>query len=134
MVSIVGRNGAKTNIYAQQNDYIVDKPMLILVNGDSASASEIFSGALKDYHKAKLVGTRTFGKGMVQKIFPLPNETGLNLTIAKYLTPSGHDINKKGIAPDIEINENRKDLLSRKDTQLDKAKMILTKIIKEKNN
>ena len=134
LVSIVGRNGAKTNIYAQQNDYIVDKPMLILVNGDSASASEIFSGALKDYHKAKLVGTRTFGKGMVQKIFPLPNETGLNLTIAKYLTPSGHDINKKGIAPDIEINENRKDLLSRKDTQLDKAKMILTKIIKEKNN
>ncbi len=58
---------------------------------------------MKDYHKAKLIGTRTFGKGMVQKIIPMPNETGLNLTIAKYLTPAGHDINKKGISPDIEV-------------------------------
>lgn len=134
IVSIVGRNGYKRNIYAQSTDYIVDKPVLILVDEASASASEIFSGAMKDYHKAKLIGTKTFGKGMVQKIIPMPNETGLNLTIAKYLTPSGHDINKKGIQPDIEVKLNEKDIIQRKDTQLNEAKIIMTKMItKEKN-
>lgn len=132
LVSIVGRNGYKNNIYAQDNDYIVKKPMLILVNEGSASASEIFSGALKDYHKAKLIGTRTFGKGMVQKIYPLPNQTGLNLTIAKYLTPAGHDINKKGITPDIEVKETYKDYTKRKDTQLNKAKLIMSEMISKK--
>lgn len=134
LVSIVGRNGYKRNIYAQSTDYVVDKPMLILVDEGSASASEILSGALKDYHKAKLIGTRTFGKGMVQKIIPMPNETGLNLTIAKYLTPSGHDINKKGIAPDIEVKLSEKDLLLRRDVQLAKAKSILAKMIKEQKD
>lgn len=129
LVSIVGRNGYKRNIYAQSTDYVVDKPVLILVDEGSASASEILSGALKDYHKAKLIGTRTFGKGMVQKIIPMPNETGLNLTIAKYLTPSGHDINKKGIAPDIEVKLSEKDVLLRRDVQLAKAKAILAKMI-----
>lgn len=131
IVSIVGRNGYKRNIYAQSSDYIVDKPMLVLVDGGSASASEILSGALKDYHRAKLVGTKTFGKGMVQKIIPLPNETGLNLTIAKYLTPMGHDINKKGIEPDITIKMSTKDLYRRKDVQLNEAKLIMAKMIKE---
>lgn len=134
LVSIVGRNGYKRNIYAQNSDYVINKPMLILVDGGSASASEILSGALKDYHKAKLVGTRTFGKGMVQKIIPMPNETGLNLTIAKYLTPSGHDINKKGIAPDIEVKFTEQDALLRHDVQLNKAKAILAKMIKEEKN
>lgn len=134
IVSIVGRNGYRTNLYAQQLDYTVNKPVLILVDQNSASASEIFSGALKDYHKAKLIGTRTFGKGMVQKIFPMPNETGLNLTIAKYLTPSGHDINKKGIAPDIEVIESLKDLRNRKDVQLAKAKIILSEMIAQNKN
>lgn len=130
IVSIVGRNGYKRNIYAQDMNFTVHKPMLILVDGASASASEILSGALKDYHKAKLIGTKTFGKGMVQKIMPMPNETGLNLTIAKYLTPSGHDINKKGITPDIEVKVSEKDIFKRHDTQLIKAKMILNKMIK----
>lgn len=134
LVSIVGRNGYKRDIDAQENDNIIHKPMLILVDGNSASASEILSGALKDYHKAKLIGTRTFGKGMVQRIIPMPNETGLNLTIAKYLTPAGHDINKKGIDPDIEVKITRKDIISRKDVQLDKAKTILTGMISSKKN
>ncbi|MEI8129468.1 MAG: S41 family peptidase, partial [bacterium] len=134
LVSIVGRSGYKKNIYAQSTDYVIDKPMLVLVDGGSASASEILSGALKDYHRAKLVGTKTFGKGMVQKIIPMPNETGLNLTIAKYLTPLGHDINKKGIIPDIEVRLSEKDLFSKKDIQLDKAKTILTQIIQEEKN
>ena len=129
LVSIVGRNGYKRNIYAQETDYVVDKPMLILVDGASASASEILSGALKDYHKAKLIGTKTFGKGMVQKIIPMPNETGLNLTIAKYLTPAGHDINKKGIIPDIEVKLTEEDIYNRNDVQLKKAKSVLSKMI-----
>lgn len=131
IVSIVGRNGYKRNIYAQSTDYVNNKPLLILVDGGSASASEILSGALKDYHRAKLVGTRTFGKGMVQKIIPLPNETGLNLTIAKYLTPLGHDINKKGIEPDVEVKLSYKEANFKKDIQLDKAKLILAKMIND---
>lgn len=133
IVSIVGRNGYRKNIYAQNTDYIVEKPVLVLVDGASASASEILSGALKDYHKAKLVGTRTFGKGMVQKIIPMPNETGINLTIAKYLTPSGHDINKIGISPDIEVKISEKDFINRNDVQLSKAKSIISKMITDQN-
>lgn len=129
LVSIVGRNGYKRNIYAQETEYTNEKPMLVLIDGGSASASEILSGALKDYHRAKLVGTKTFGKGMVQKIIPMPNETGLNLTIAKYLTPSGHDINKKGIKPDIEVKLSQKDIIDRNDVQLAKAKVLLKKMI-----
>lgn len=129
IVSIVGRNGFRKEIYAQDTDFVVDKPMLILVDGGSASASEILSGALQDYHKAKLVGTKTFGKGMVQKIIPMPNETGLNLTIAKYLTPSGHDINKKGIIPDYEVKLSEKDFAKNNDTQLIKARQILATMI-----
>ena len=87
IVSIVGRGGYKYDILAQNTEFGVKKPLVVLIDGASASASEILSGALKDYHKAKLIGTRTYGKGMVQKIIPMQNETGLNLTIAKYLTP-----------------------------------------------
>ncbi len=101
IVSIVGRNGFQKDIMAQDNNVNIEKPVIILVDGASASASEIFSGAMKDYRRAKLIGTKTYGKGMVQKIIPMPNETGLNLTIAKYLTPKGKDINKLGIDPDI---------------------------------
>lgn len=131
IVSIVGRNGYKRNIYAQSNDAIIKKPLLVLVDEGSASASEILSGALQDYHKAKLLGTKTFGKGMVQKIIPLPNQTGLNLTIAKYLTPAGHDINKKGIQPDINVKLDYKELTEGRDVQLSRAKDILSKIIAE---
>jgi len=134
IVSIVGRNGYKKNIYAQHTNFVIDKPMLILVDGASASASEILSGALKDYNKAKLIGTKTFGKGMVQKIIPMPNQTGLNLTIAKYLTPSGHDINKKGISPDIEVKLSEKDLYSRNDIQLKKAKAVMAQMINDEKN
>lgn len=132
LVSIVGRNGYKRDIYAQHTDYTINKPLLILVDGGSASASEILSGALKDYHKAKLIGTKTFGKGMVQKIIPMPNNTGLNLTIAKYLTPAGHDINKKGIEPDIEVKISDKDIFTQNDIQLTKAKIVLEKMIASK--
>lgn len=133
LVSIVGRNGFKRDIYAQENDLTIDKPILVLVDGGSASASEILSGALQDYHRAKLIGTKTFGKGMIQKIIPMPNETGLDLTIAKYLTPAGHDINKVGIKPDIEVKFTYNDALKRNDVQMNKAKSIMTKMIANSN-
>lgn len=134
LVSIVGRNGYKYDVMAQDTNVHIQKPMILLVNGSSASASEILSGAMKDYHKAKIIGTQTFGKGMVQKIIAMPNETGLNLTIAKYLTPKGKDINKKGISPDIEVKFTQKDLDDKKDVQLEKAKQIIKEMIAHNDN
>jgi carboxyl-terminal processing protease len=78
-----------------------DKPMVVLVNGFSASASEIVTGALKDHERATIIGTKTFGKGLVQSIVDLGNGAALKLTTAVYLTPNGTNINKKGITPDI---------------------------------
>ncbi len=132
IVSIVGRNGYHYDIMAQDNNVNITKPVIILVDGTSASASEIFSGAMKDYHRAKLLGTKTYGKGMVQKIIPMPNETGINLTVAKYLTPKGKDINKHGIEPDIELQLKEEDIKQKTDTQLDTAKTILEQMISSK--
>ncbi len=127
IVEIIYRNGQKKSINASPNPQLLDKPVVVLVNGASASASEILSGALKDYKKAKLVGKKTFGKGLVQKVVPLPNKTGVNITIARYLTPNGTDINKLGIKPDIEIGNEFDFYLNsnKKDIQLEKAKDIL---------
>lgn len=129
IVSIVGRNGYKYDINAQDTEFGITKPTVVLVDGGSASASEILSGALKDYNKAKLLGTTTYGKGMVQKIIPMPNETGLNLTIAKYLTPKGTDINKKGINPDIKVEFSINDVKNNNDAQLQAAKNVLSKML-----
>ncbi len=134
IVSIVGRNGYHYDIMAQKTDVNIDKPIILLVDGASASASEIFSGAMKDYHRAKLVGTKTYGKGMVQKIIPMPNETGLNLTVAKYLTPNGNDINKLGIEPDIVLPLKKSDITAKHDVQLEKAKDIIGEMIEPKTS
>lgn len=126
IVEIIYRNGHKKSIKANPNQQLLDKPLVVLVNGASASASEILSGALKDYHRAKLVGKKTFGKGLVQKVVPMPNQTGLNVTIARYLTPNGVDINKLGIKPDIEVGNDFDFFINnKKDVQLEKAKEIL---------
>lgn len=128
IVSIVGRNGFHKDIMAEDNNVNIEKPVVILVDGASASASEIFSGAMKDYHRAKLVGTKTYGKGMVQKIIPMPNETGMNLTIAKYLTPKGKDINKIGINPDIVMQQNS-ETEEKQDNQMEIAKTLIEQMI-----
>ena len=127
IVEIIYRNGYKKSINASPNQQLLNKPVIVLVNGASASASEILSGALKDYKKAKLVGKKTFGKGLVQKVVPLPNRTGVNITIARYLTPNGTDINKLGIKPDVEIGNEFDFYLNsnKKDVQLEKAKELL---------
>ena len=94
------------------------KPMVVLVNGFSASASEITTGALKDHKRAEIMGTTTFGKGLVQTIIDLGNGAALKLTTAVYLTPNGTNINKKGITPDIVVKDNPK---SKVDEQLQAA-------------
>jgi len=79
--------------------------MVVLINGGSASASEIVAGALQDHHRAILVGTRSFGKGSVQTIIPLSGGGALRLTTARYYTPSGHSIQAKGIEPEVKVEE-----------------------------
>ena len=104
----------------------LNMPLAVLVNGSSASASEIFAGAVKDYGIGTIVGTTTYGKGVVQTIQPLTDGSAVKITIAKYFTPKGNDINKKGITPDVEaeLSEGSADwteLTHKEDTQLQTA-------------
>jgi carboxyl-terminal processing protease len=106
IVSTIRRDGQRTTEEALGNAIPGLHPVVILVNRFTASASEITSGALQDYHLATLIGTRTFGKGVVQTIFPLPGQEGaLKITTARYVTPAGRDIQHKGIEPDIVVQQ-----------------------------
>ena len=116
--------------YTSDEAHQFTKPLAVLTNENSASASEIFAGAIQDYSLGTIVGTTTFGKGIVQRIFYLSDGTGVKLTVAKYYTPKGHDIHKKGITPDVEVelDENLKNKITishDEDNQLQKAIKIL---------
>lgn len=87
--------------YTCDGEHELDIPLVVLVNGNSASASEILAGAIKDYGKGTLIGTTTFGKGIVQRVMPLSDGTALKLTISAYYTPNGNNIHGVGIEPDI---------------------------------
>ncbi|HEY9743787.1 MAG TPA: carboxyl-terminal processing protease CtpC [Coleofasciculaceae cyanobacterium] len=119
IVSTVDRQGVSDTQEAN-NRALTDKPLVVLVDGGSASASEILSGAIQDDKRGTLVGTQTFGKGLVQSVRGLGDGSGLAVTIAKYLTPSGRDINKLGISPDVvlELSEEQ-----RKELQQDRTKV-----------
>ncbi len=127
IVSTVDRDSYKTTTRARMQQ-VTDKPIVVLINKGSASASEILSGALKDNHRATIVGEQSFGKGLVQEINKLPDEAGMNITIQRYLTPSGNDINKKGITPDVVVELTQEDAEAKKDVQLEKAVEILEKM------
>jgi carboxyl-terminal processing protease len=105
VVSTRGRTPEETQRYtARGGDLAKGKPLVVLINGGSASASEIVAGALHDHKRATLIGTRSFGKGSVQTIIPLGTGNGaLALTTARYFTPSGHSIQALGVKPDIEV-------------------------------
>ena len=128
IVSTVDRDGYKETTRATRK-YVTDKPIVILINKGSASASEIFSGAMKDNKRALLVGENTFGKGLVQEVNKLMGGSGANITIQKYLTPNGTDINKKGIAPDVTVELTEDNIKNKDDVQLKKANELLVKMI-----
>ena len=106
IVSTKSRNVSETRkFFARKGDEVKGKPIVVLINNGSASASEIVAGALKDHKRAILVGENSFGKGSVQSIIPLKNDGAIRLTIAKYYLPSGKSISEVGVSPDIEIDE-----------------------------
>lgn len=108
IVSTRSRDAEDTQRYnAKTGDLAEGKPIIVLINGGSASASEIVAGALQDHHRAIILGTKSFGKGSVQTIMPLPGHGAMRLTTAKYYTPSGRSIQAKGIDPDIVVEQAR---------------------------
>ena len=108
VVTTEDKNG---NVITEKSDANMDDiPMVVLVNENSASASEILAGAFKDRGRAKIIGTKTFGKGIVQKLFPLENGAGAKITISEYKTPNDEKINKIGVKPDIEVENKNQDL------------------------
>ncbi len=124
IVSTKGRKISETRkFFARKGDEIKGKPIVVLINNGSASASEIFAGALKDHKRAIILGENSYGKGSVQSIIPLGNGGGMRLTISKYYLPSGKSISEVGVKPDILVEETSENfsMNSEKDNQLDYA-------------
>ena len=124
IVSTKGRKISETRkFFAKKGDEIKGKPIIVLINNGSASASEIFAGALKDHKRAIILGENSYGKGSVQSIIPLGNGGGIRLTISKYYLPSGQSISEVGVTPDILVEEIGSDfkINSEKDNQLNYA-------------
>jgi len=127
VVSQAGRDGSKQDMYTVGNPILPDTAMVVLVNGGSASAAEIVSGAIQDRGRGQLVGEKTFGKGSVQSVFNLPGGSSLKVTIAHWLTPKGRMIDKQGIQPDVVVALTSDDAKAARDPQIDKAMELLKK-------
>ena len=124
ILSTKGRKASETRrFFAKKGDEIEGKPIIVLINNGSASASEIFAGALKDHKRAIILGENSYGKGSVQSIIPLRNGGGIRLTISKYYLPSGDSISEVGVTPDIVVEETGDDfkINSQSDNQLNYA-------------
>ena len=117
---IVSTNGRKVKenkkFFARKGDKINGKPLIVLINNGSASASEIVAGALQDQKRAVLLGETTYGKGSVQSIIPLKNRGAIRLTVSKYYLPSGKSISEVGVIPDIKVEEKGEDFSINTDT------------------
>lgn len=120
IVSMRDKNGKET-VYECDGRHAFTKPLVVLVNENSASASEIFSGAVKDYGIGKIVGTTTYGKGVVQKVYYLRDGSSLKVTISEYFTPKGNSIHGIGVVPDVEVEYIRDEEHPEADNQLDAA-------------
>lgn len=128
LISIVDKNDKGEKYYSDEKKQM-DIPLVVLVNGNSASASEVFAGAIQDYEWGTIVGTQSYGKGIVQSVIPLGDGTGVKITMAKYLTPNGRDVHKIGITPDVvvELDESLagRNYTQDEDNQLQEAIRIL---------
>lgn len=111
----------KRQTYSSDDAHQLDVPMAVLVNGNSASASEIYAGAIQDHEAGTIVGTQTYGKGVVQQIFDLGDGTSVKLTIAEYFTPKGRSINGEGVTPDLEVEYEPDEKNPEADNQLEAA-------------
>ena len=120
IVSTKDKSGHE-EVISSDDEHQFTKPMSVVVDGNSASASEIFAGAIQDYGLGSIVGTTTYGKGIVQQIFDLGDGTCVKLTMAEYYTPNGRNIHKKGITPDVEVEYQRDENHPNADNQLDAA-------------
>lgn len=120
----------KREEYTCNGENEIDVPLVVLTNGYSASASEILAGAVKDYGIGKLVGTTTYGKGIVQKVINLSDGSAIKLTVSSYFTPKGNNIHKIGIEPDVEIAFDSELYQQGTDNQLEKAKEVLSEMMK----
>lgn len=124
------KNGKKEELTSDE-EHQFTKPMAVLADGNSASAAEIFAGAIQDYGLGPIVGTTTYGKGIVQQIIDLKDGTCVKLTISEYFTPKGRNIHKIGIKPDVEVEFEKDEENPEADNQLDAALEEVRKQIEE---
>lgn len=122
------QDGKKNNYLTRGGDKLSNLSAVVLINEGSASAAEILAGALRDNRQTKLVGEKTFGKGSVQELENLKNDSSIKITVAEWLTPSGKSINKEGLKPDIEVTLTDEDFEAKKDPQLDEAIKLLRQL------
>ncbi len=126
VVSEARSQGEPEQLFANRDNRLAKVPTVVLINGGSASASEILAGALQDYKIAKLVGEKSFGKGSVQQLIDISGGSAVKVTVAKWITPNGKNLNKDGLTPDLEVKITEEDVKAEKDPQMEEAVKMIT--------